>query len=67
VTAPQLSRIGKPSEAQIVKAESPYGIETYKWWCPVAVERFKARGWQIREVREPGHELRCQDHAECGA
>ena len=66
--AARLERIAassKPSQAQIVKLKSKDGIETYRWLCLTALERWIGKGWSVLDSREPGHNLHCDDHAPC--
>ena len=71
VSAARLERIAavtKQSEAQVVKLVSKHGIETYRWLCAEAIERWRRDpelAWKVLDAREPGHALGCDDHDAC--
>lgn len=35
------------------------GVDLWMWLCHRCLEAMKAKGWALREEREPPHELRC--------
>lgn len=41
-------------------------FDWWAWLCPVALARWEARGWTIREEKDPPHGLSCDEAMDTG-
>ncbi len=47
------------SDVRIYQLDGPFAI--WVWLCGKHVEARKAKGWVVKESRDPPHELMCDD------